>query len=47
VTELLPAGAAAPDFELAASDGRRVRLADELAGGHVLLVFYPENDTPG
>jgi peroxiredoxin len=47
VTELLPAGATAPDFELEASDGRRVHLADELAEGHVLLVFYPENDTPG
>ena len=30
----------APDFELTASDGSRVHLADELARGPVLLVFY-------
>ena len=30
----------APDFELASSDGTRVRLAEELARGPVLLVFF-------
>ena len=35
-----PMLARAPDFELTASDGTRVHLADELARGPVLLVFY-------
>jgi hypothetical protein len=35
-----PALERAPDFELTASDGTRVHLADELARGPVLLVFY-------
>jgi len=43
---LLPVGALAPDFEVAAHDGTRVRLS-ELAGSYVLLWFYPEADTPG
>jgi peroxiredoxin len=47
VSALLQAGTAAPDFVLEGSDGRRVHLVDQLAEGHVLLVFYPENDTPG
>jgi peroxiredoxin len=47
VTSLLPAGAAAPDFRLSASDGRHYALADLLAEQPVLLAFYPGNDTPG
>ena len=43
---LLPVGALAPDFEIPAHDGTRVRLS-ELAGSYVLLWFYPEADTPG
>jgi peroxiredoxin Q/BCP len=43
---LLAVGAVAPDFDVAAHDGTRVRLS-ELAGAHVLLWFYPEADTPG
>jgi hypothetical protein len=35
-----PALERAPDFELTASDGARVHLADELTRGPVLLVFY-------
>ena len=47
MTSLLPAGAAAPDFTLSASDGRRYALADLLAEHPVMLAFYPGNDTPG
>lgn len=36
----------APDFELTADDGSRVRLAD-LRGSKVILYFYPRADTPG
>jgi thioredoxin-dependent peroxiredoxin len=39
-------GTQAPDFELAADDGRRVRLSD-LRGRPVVLYFYPKDDTPG
>jgi len=42
----LTVGMLAPDFDLAAHDGTRVRLS-ELAGSYVLLWFYPEADTPG
>jgi peroxiredoxin len=47
VSELLSAGAPAPDFTAAASDGRTYRLGQLLAQARVLLVFYPGNDTPG
>jgi peroxiredoxin Q/BCP len=43
--ELLPVGSAAPDFEAATDTGETVRLAD-LRGRHVVLVFYPGDDTP-
>jgi peroxiredoxin len=45
--ELLAAGGPAPDFTAAASDGRTYRLHPLLADSHVLLLFYPGNDTPG
>lgn len=44
---LIAVGARAPDFSIPASDGRSYRLADELAHHHVVLFFYPGNDTPG
>lgn len=47
MTGLLPANAPAPDFELEGSDRRRHRLGEVLAESHVMLVFYPGNDTPG
>lgn len=47
MSELIAVGAAAPDFDLAASDGRTYRLAELLKAGSVLLVFYPGNNTPG
>jgi thioredoxin-dependent peroxiredoxin len=39
-------GTPAPDFELGADDGGRVRLS-ELRGRPVVLYFYPKDDTPG
>ena len=47
MSDLLPAGSPAPAFAAAASDGRTYRLADLLQRGHVALIFYPGNDTPG
>jgi peroxiredoxin len=47
VNELTQVGAAAPDFELAANDGRTYRLSDVLKRDLALLVFYPGNNTPG
>jgi peroxiredoxin len=44
---LIRPGEVAPPFELVASDGTRVRLADLLQQHMVLLLFYPGNDTPG
>jgi peroxiredoxin Q/BCP len=43
----LAPGDRAPDFELAAGGGGRVRLATLLKEGPVALFFYPGNDTPG
>ena len=47
MTDLLAVGAAAPDFSLAGSDGATHRLRELLRDSHVLLVFYPGNNTPG
>lgn len=44
--EPLAEGTAAPDFELEADDGRRLRLSD-LRGRWVVLFFYPKALTPG
>jgi peroxiredoxin Q/BCP len=43
---MLNPGDLAPDFDVSAHDGARVRLSD-FAGSHVVLWFYPEADTPG
>ena len=43
---MIEAGSAAPEFELTADDGSTVRLS-ELRGKHVVLYFYPRDDTPG
>jgi thioredoxin-dependent peroxiredoxin len=42
----LEEGKAAPDFTLAADDGKKVNLKD-LRGKPVVLYFYPRDDTPG
>jgi len=39
-------GDRAPDFELPASSGKRVRLSS-MKGKNVVLYFYPQDDTPG
>jgi peroxiredoxin Q/BCP len=39
-------GSKAPEFDLVADDGRRVKLSD-FAGQKVVLYFYPKDDTPG
>lgn len=43
---MLAEGSLAPDFDVAAHDGSRVRLSD-YTGKYVVLWFYPEADTPG
>ena len=40
------AGDVAPDFALADQNGATVRLSD-FHGKHVVLYFYPKDDTPG
>ncbi len=39
-------GKKAPDFELLASNGEKVKLSD-YKGKHVVLYFYPKDMTPG
>jgi peroxiredoxin Q/BCP len=43
---MLKVGDAAPDFEVLAHTGEKVRLS-ALAGKPVVLWFYPKADTPG
>jgi len=45
--EPLATGEGAPDFELDATGGTRVRLSTLLAEGPVALFFYPGDFTPG
>ncbi len=45
--ELPAVGSEAPDFTLPSSAGGTVSLGQALDQGHVLLVFYPGNNTPG
>jgi thioredoxin-dependent peroxiredoxin len=45
MTDLSP-GEKAPDFDLEADGGGRVRLSD-YAGKWLVLYFYPKDDTPG
>jgi thioredoxin-dependent peroxiredoxin len=42
----LKAGDPAPEFDLPADDGKRVKL-NGLRGKKVILYFYPKDDTPG
>ncbi len=43
---ILKEGTEAPDFEVAAHTGEKVKLSS-LRGKRVLLWFYPMADTPG
>lgn len=43
---MIEKGEAAPDFSLPADDGAQVRLSD-FRGRHVVLYFYPKDDTSG
>jgi peroxiredoxin Q/BCP len=43
---MIRTGEPAPPFALSDADGRTVALED-LAGKHVVLYFYPKDDTPG
>jgi len=45
--EPLAVGAKAPDFDLEATGGGRVKLSALLAHGPVALFFYPGDFTPG
>jgi peroxiredoxin len=47
VSDVLAVGSKAPEFTAQASDGKTYRLADLIKHGHVALVFYPGNNTPG
>ena len=44
---LLAVGAPAPDFTAPTSEGRSVSLSDFRGAQAVLLMFYPQDDTPG
>jgi peroxiredoxin Q/BCP len=45
--ELLPVGTQAPEFDVQTTDGGRVKLEQFRGTRSVLLMFYPEDDTPG
>jgi peroxiredoxin Q/BCP len=40
-------GDAAPDFSVAASDGKTAHLKDYIGKGNIILYFYPKDDTTG
>ncbi|HEU0299882.1 MAG TPA: peroxiredoxin [Longimicrobium sp.] len=44
---LLPVGSEAPVFLAQTTDGERISLADFRGTQSVVLMFYPEDDTPG
>jgi peroxiredoxin len=44
---MLQAGQAAPDFDLPDADLRKVSLSSERGQRHVVLYFYPKDDTSG
>ena len=44
---MIAVGDRAPNFDLPSTDGTRLRLADMLARGPLVLFFYPKDDSPG
>jgi peroxiredoxin Q/BCP len=46
-TSMLTVGVKAPDFTLVSSQGDTVRLAQFAGSKHVVLIFYPGDETPG
>lgn len=44
---MIAVGQKAPDFDLVAGDGRRVKLSDFAGKKAVVLFFYPKDDSPG
>jgi peroxiredoxin Q/BCP len=44
---MLKVGDIAPDFEGISDNGERIRLYEFLKSYHVVLYFYPKDDTPG
>lgn len=44
---MLQAGQAAPDFDLPDADLRKFSLSDQRGKRHVVLYFYPKDDTSG
>jgi len=47
MSDLLQVGSNAPAFTATASDEKTYRLSDALERGHVALILYPGNNTPG
>ena len=47
MTRSITVGDRAPDFELTAADGRRVKLSDYRGQKNVVLFFYPKDETAG
>ena len=45
--DILKVGDKAPDFEVAASDGKTVHLKDYIGKGNIVVYFFPKADTPG
>ncbi len=46
MADWIEVGKKAPDFTLAADDGKKIKLSS-LRGNPVVLYFYPRDDTPG
>lgn len=46
ISQLLPIGTSAPDFNLPASGGQQIKLSD-YSGKNLVIVFYPRDQTPG
>ncbi len=44
---MIAVGDRAPNFDLPSTDGTRLRLADVLARGPLVIFFYPKDDSPG